>query len=56
MYFSKLPKFVDQSGFELETFIDTISISDKIGKEMVLNIATNLQNNKTFFTDSNGLE
>lgn len=47
---------MDQSGFELETFIDAISVSDKIGKEVVLNVATTVQNNKTFYTDSNGLE
>ena len=56
MYFSKLAKYVDQNGFEMETLISPINISDRIGKEIVLNLATTLQNNKTFYTDSNGLE
>lgn len=41
---------------ELETFIDSIPVSDGIGKEIVLHVNTNLTNNQTFYTDSNGLE
>lgn len=36
--------------------MDTISVSDKVGKEIVLTIPTTFTNNKTFYTDSNGLE
>lgn len=41
---------------ELETFVNSIPIEDKIGKEIVLLVNTPLTNNQTFYTDSNGLE
>ena len=47
---------MNKYGFEIETHIDSIDILDKVGKEVVMNFATNYANNKTFYTDSNGLE
>lgn len=41
---------------EIETFVSSIDVSDSIGKEVVLLIKTNIENNKTFYTDSNGME
>ena len=41
---------------ELHSFIKSIPIDDNIGKEIVLLVTSNIMNNKTFFTDSNGLE
>ncbi|KAL4512875.1 hypothetical protein ABPG72_017560 [Tetrahymena utriculariae] len=41
---------------ELETFIGSIPIKDKVGKEVVLLVNTPVINNQTFYTDSNGLE
>jgi len=42
--------------FNIQTFIDSIPIDDGIAKEIVLLINTNIDNNNTFYTDSNGLE
>lgn len=56
LFFSKEAGYIDKYGFEIETHIDSIPINDKKGKEITMNIQTNLQSNKTFFTDSNGLE
>jgi hypothetical protein len=47
---------VETNGFEIETLIGSINVADKIGKEIILSFATTIQNNKTFYTDSNGLE
>ena len=41
---------------EIETFVNSIDISDNQGKEIVLIVETDIQNNRTFYTDSNGLE
>lgn len=41
---------------EIDSFIDSISIEDGIGKEVVLDIDTFIENNEKFYTDSNGLE
>ena len=54
--FSKEDGYVNKYGFEIETHIDSIEINDKVGKEVIMNFATNYENNKTFYTDSNGLE
>lgn len=54
--FSKLPNYVRTYGFEIETFIDSIPINDGQGKEVTLNFKSNYKNNKTFYTDSMGLE
>lgn len=56
VYFSKIYDYVNTKGFEVETRIDSIDIGDKLGKEVTINFLTNYQNNKTFYTDSNGLE
>ena len=40
---------------EVETFVNSINIDDKRGKEIVLNINTN-EKSDCFYTDSNGLE
>jgi len=50
------PTYLICNVFELETFVNSIETSDNVGKEIVLLIDTLLQNNKTFYTDSNGLE
>jgi lysosomal alpha-mannosidase len=56
LYFSKIPKYIDTNGFEIETLVGSINVTDKIGKEIILSFATTIQNNKTFYTDSNGME
>lgn len=35
LYFSKHPKEVETRGFEIETFVDSLDISDGVGKEVV---------------------
>jgi len=53
--FNKIEGF--EAGIEIETFVDSIDISSGIGKEVTLNVQTNLLfNNLTFYTDSAGLE
>jgi hypothetical protein len=47
---------VRKYGFEIETFVDSIGISDNIGKEITLNLQTKYKNGKVFYTDSMGLE
>lgn len=54
LYFHRLEDY--DHGFELHSYVHSIPVEDKQGKEVVLNIATGLANNKTFYTDSNGLE
>ena len=39
----------------METWLDSIPIDDKIGKEVCLSFKTNYDNKNTFYTDSNGL-
>lgn len=56
VYFSKIAQEIETKGFEMETFMDSIDVSDGQGKEVVLNLAHSISNNKTFYTDSNGLE
>ena len=53
MYANQL---IYNSAIELESFIKPISIEDKIGKEVTLNLQTLIENNGVFQTDSNGLE
>jgi hypothetical protein len=54
--FSKTQDYVRNFGFMIETFVDSIPIDDKIGKEVTLNLKTKYNNSKTFYTDSMGLE
>jgi hypothetical protein len=42
--------------YEVETFIDSIPIADGVGKEVVLQLETGINNKDVFYTDSNGLE
>jgi hypothetical protein len=44
------------STYEIETFIDSIPVVDRIGKEVVLIVDTGIDSKDTFYTDSNGLE
>ena len=45
------------NAFELETFLDSISIADGFGKEVVIEFKVkDIDNNGTFYTDSNGME
>jgi hypothetical protein len=44
------------SSYEIETFVDSIPVDDRIGKEVVLIVDTGIDNKDTFYTDSNGLE
>lgn len=53
--FSKATDYVAKFGFEVETFVDSIPISDGIGKEITLNFKSNYMNNGIFYTDSMGL-
>ena len=45
-----------QFGCTIESHIDSIPVSDGKGKEVTLNVKTNYQNGKSFYTDSMGLE
>lgn len=56
VFFSKNINYVRLFGFMIETYIDSIPISDAVGKEVTLNLKTKYNNGKTFFTDSMGLE
>ena len=56
LYFSKKETHLESSGVEIETFVDSIDVKDKQGKEIVVQINTSVANGKTFYTDSNGLE
>jgi len=45
------------TGLELQSFVDSIDISDNQGKEVVLVVtAPSIQNGNTFYTDSMGME
>ncbi len=56
---AKLKFFKDshlKTGFELETSLNPIYVDDFKGKELVLEIRSpNIDNEDTFYTDSNGL-
>lgn len=54
--FSKAVDYVRKYGFMIETFVDSIPIDEGRGKEITLNLKTKYNNNKTFYTDSMGLE
>lgn len=56
IYFSKTTDYVRNYGFLIETFIDSIPITDNVGKEVTLNLQTKYRNGKVFYTDSMGLE
>jgi hypothetical protein len=55
LYFSRTANYVKNYGFTIETYMDSISIADNLGKEVTLNIQTKYNNAKTFYTDSMGL-
>ncbi|GER32439.1 alpha-mannosidase [Striga asiatica] len=46
--------FKDKEHAEIEFTVGPIPIEDGVGKEIVTQIKTNIKNNKTFYTDSNG--
>eukprot|EP01017_Pseudomicrothorax_dubius_P037894 TRINITY_DN5611_c0_g1_i8.p1 TRINITY_DN5611_c0_g1~~TRINITY_DN5611_c0_g1_i8.p1 ORF type:complete len:534 (-),score=151.45 TRINITY_DN5611_c0_g1_i8:140-1741(-) len=47
----------DLDYFEIETYLDSIDVTDGIGKEVTINFQTlGLSNNNTFYTDANGLD
>ena len=56
VYLSKQSDMVRSFGFMVETQLDSIPVNDNVGKEVTLNIQTNKNNNRTFYTDSMGLE
>jgi lysosomal alpha-mannosidase len=56
VYFSRTVNYVRNYGFMIESFVDSISIADDIGKEVTLNIQTKYKNLRTFYTDSMGME
>jgi hypothetical protein len=41
---------------EIESYINSINIEDKQGKEIIMRINREIKNNGIFYTDSNGLE
>jgi hypothetical protein len=55
-YFSKTTDYVRNFGFTIESQLDSIPIDDGVGKEVTLNLKTGLNGNRTFYTDSMGLE
>lgn len=56
VYFCRTVNYVRNYGFMIETYLDSISIADNLGKEVTLNLQTKYNNGKTFYTDSMGLE
>ena len=45
------------NGIEVESFVDSIDISDGVGKEIILLVEVpSINNNNTFYTDSMGME
>lgn len=46
--------YKDKEHVEVEYMVGPIPVDDGIGKELVTKITTELQSNKTFYTDSNG--
>ena len=46
----------DEKVFYIESFIDSLDIDDRRGKEVIILIDTKIQNNNIFYTDSSGLE
>ena len=45
------------NGVEIESFVDSIDISDGVGKEVILLVEVpSINNNNTFYTDSMGME
>jgi hypothetical protein len=56
LYFTRRQDYVENYGFEIETWLDSIPIDDNIGKEVCLGFRTNFDNQNKFYTDSNGLE
>lgn len=52
-----IEKNLNQNFIEIETFVNSINVSDGQGKEITLNIKDyEINNDNTFYTDSNGLE
>jgi len=45
-----------EAGIEIETFVDSIDVSNGVGKEVTINIQTDIDNDEIFYTDSAGLE
>lgn len=56
VYFSKTVDYVRNFGFTVESHLDSIPIADGIGKEVTFNLQTGINGNRTFYTDSMGLE
>lgn len=48
--------FKDTKDIEIETFLQQIPVQDGQGKEIVMIVKSNINNNKTWYTDSYGLE
>jgi len=45
------------NGIEMQTFVDSISVADKQGKEVVMIVEVpSIQNDKIYYTDSMGME
>ena len=55
VYMSKKVDIVRYAGIIVETQLDSIPVNDNVGKEVTLNVQTNKNNNRTFYTDSMGL-
>ncbi|CAD8185155.1 unnamed protein product [Paramecium octaurelia] len=62
IYFEKttlkvwMTRFENQDIFSIDTFLDSIDISDQFGKEIILQIQTDISNDGIFYTDSNGFK
>lgn len=41
---------------EIESYVNSINIDDNQGKEIIIIVDTDINNEKTFYTDSNGLD
>ena len=44
----------NKSFIEFEWFVESIPVSDQVGKEVVIRYSTDLNSNRTFYTDANG--
>ncbi|CAK92600.1 unnamed protein product (macronuclear) [Paramecium tetraurelia] len=51
-----ITRFENQDLFSIDTFLDSIDISDQFGKEIILQIQTDISNDGIFYTDSNGFK
>ncbi|CAK92228.1 unnamed protein product (macronuclear) [Paramecium tetraurelia] len=50
-----ITNFDDENIFYVDTFVDSINLTDQKGQEVVIQILTDINNKQVFYTDSSGL-